>query len=124
MSAGEAKVENIEEVNKALMALADKVNGTQLATALKAAGLIIEGDAVKMAPIDTGTLRRSIMTEAAATGDHTAEARVGTNLEYGPFMEFGTIHIAPRPYLRPAFDKNKTAVMTTVAEILKGFVAP
>ena len=35
---------------------------------------------------------------------------VGTNVFYGPFVEFGTSKMKPRPYLRPAFDSSKEAI--------------
>jgi len=34
-------------------------------------------------------------------------AIVWTELEYGKFLEFGTTHIAPRPWLTPAVEKNR-----------------
>ena len=50
--------------------------------------------------IDTGRLINSI--------DHNVDkllkiATIGTNLEYGKFLEFGTKHIAARPWLSRAF---------------------
>ena len=52
--------------------------------------------------VDTGTLRRSIQMEVNAT-PALIVVRVGTNLKYGLFLELGTIHIEPRPWLLPAF---------------------
>lgn len=34
-------------------------------------------------------------------------ARVGTNVEYGRYLEFGTMNILERPWLRPALDLNE-----------------
>ena len=34
-------------------------------------------------------------------------AYVWTELEYGKLLEFGTTHIAPRPWLTPAVEKNR-----------------
>ncbi len=33
--------------------------------------------------------------------------KVGTNVEYAPFVEFGTVFRRAKPYLRPAFDEEK-----------------
>lgn len=53
--------------------------------ALQRAGLEIETKAKKLCPVDTGTLRRSITHEVANN-----ELVVGTNVEYAPYLEFGT----------------------------------
>jgi hypothetical protein len=46
---------------------------------------------------DTGRLASG--TEYKMTGGMSAE--VGNNVEYGPYLEFGTMRIAPRPLWRP-----------------------
>ena len=40
---------------------------------------------------------------------------VGTNVFYGPFVEFGTSKMKPRPYLRPAFNSSRE----TIKEIIR-----
>jgi len=50
----------------------------------------------------TGTLRRS-MTFVFYKRDCYAE--IGTNVEYAPFVEFGTCRMKAKPYLRPAWQK-------------------
>lgn len=42
-----------------------------------------------LAPVETGQLRNSIKTKSRTTQDG-AEAQVYTNLEYAPYVEFGT----------------------------------
>lgn len=42
-----------------------------------------------LTPVDTGHLRNSIKTKSQSTQDG-AEAQVYTNLEYAPYVEFGT----------------------------------
>lgn len=51
--------------------------------------------------IDTGTLVKRI-THSVDKND--VSARVGTNVEYGLYLEHGTSHMLPRPWLRPAID--------------------
>jgi hypothetical protein len=33
--------------------------------------------------------------------------KVGTNLKYGRYLELGTRKMKPRPYLRPALERNR-----------------
>jgi len=98
-------------------------------TALKAIGTQAVAHAVAeitaQGAVDTGRLRNSI---TQAVEDQTVY--VGTNVEYAPYIEFGTgIYVSggrqtpwsyqdakgnwhktrgmkPRPFLRPAFEKN------------------
>lgn len=55
--------------------------------------------------VDTGRLRASITHEGPQPSDtgNEREVRVGTNVNYGRFLEQGTRFIEPRPWLRPAF---------------------
>lgn len=57
---------------------------------------VIEGSAKKKAPINLGALRNSIRVEKIFEGNKR-EFRVGTNLEYAPYMEFGTGLLADYP---------------------------
>ena len=49
----------------------------------------IQMQAKLLAPVDTGQLRNSIKTSARETEDG-AEAKVYTNVEHAPYVEFGT----------------------------------
>lgn len=94
------------------------------------AGLIIEAQAVALAPVDTARLRGSISTQTKTqehknqnsgkaesedfidkpTKDNTAY--VGTNVEYGEYIEYGTIRSRAQPYMRPALDLAQGKVLT------------
>lgn len=64
---------------------------------LEAIGLVAEGHAKELCPVDTGRLRNSI--SHATEGD---AVYIGTNVEYAPYVELGTSRMAARPFLRPA----------------------
>lgn len=70
---------------------------------LERACLLVERSAKKACPVDTGTLRRSIVHVMSLDG---RSAFVGSNVEYAPFVEMGTSKMAAQPYLRPALHGN------------------
>ena len=64
---------------------------------LEAIGLVSEGHAKKLTPVDTGRLRNSI---SHATDDEAAY--IGTNVEYGPYVELGSPAIKAHHMLQKA----------------------
>lgn len=70
-----------------------------LARALEEIGLTAENYAKKACPVDTGRLRNSI-THVIRPSEKAVY--IGTNVEYGPYVELGTRHMKAQPYLRPA----------------------
>lgn len=58
----------------------------------------------KNAPVDTGTLQRSIALEMRDSGK-TAE--VEPMVDYGAYVELGTRFMTAQPYLKPAFNEQK-----------------
>ena len=82
---------------------------------LTGAALLVEGDAKLRTPVDTGNLRSSLNHTVEPT-----EATVGTNVEYAPYVEFGTVRQAPQPYLRPALDENKAKINAIISTAIRG----
>ena len=64
---------------------------------LEKVGLTAERYAKALCPVDTGRLRNSI--SHAVEGD---SAYIGTNVEYAPYVEMGTVRTRAQPYLKPA----------------------
>ena len=64
---------------------------------LEAIGLVAEGHTKKLTPVDTGRLRNSI---SHATDDEAAY--IGTNVEYGPYVELGSPTIKAHHMLQKA----------------------
>lgn len=86
-------------------------------------GLVVEGNAKLLAPVDTGRLAGSISTQSKDKGSKTgvdtiskptAEGvvYVGTPVAYGPYMEFGTSKAEAQPFLRPALRMAKGEAVT------------
>lgn len=103
--------------------------------------LPVEARAKDYCPVETGNLRGKITTLAVETDDGV-EIRTGTNVDYGPFVEYGTGQrgaaagvdhpddyiygpkpgMAPRPFLRPAWDEGREAVLEGLVEDLEKVV--
>lgn len=52
------------------------------------------------------------------SGASKAQARIGTNIEYGPYQELGTSRMAAQPYLRPAYDEKRGEALKEIADVL------
>lgn len=73
--------------------------------------------------VDIGTLRASTMSEVESVGtnvigrvgpdvEYIAEkAEVGTDVNYGLYLEMGTGRMQPRPFLRPAIIRTRRKVV-------------
>ena len=79
--------------------------------ALEKVGLVAEGYAKRLCPVDTGNLRNSITHETEKDA-----AYIGTNVEYAPPVELGTINMSAQPFLVPA----ATDHVSTYRAIIKG----
>lgn len=73
---------------------------------LKRKAIQVQRGAKQRCPVDTGRLRASI-TEALGEDGRGLVARIGTNVEYARHVEFGTVRMRAKPFLRPALDAVK-----------------
>ena len=87
----EVQENNVEQVEAAM----DKA----IAKALVMIGQQAEGNAKSICPTRTGRLKNSITNAIDAEAN---AVYIGTNVEYGPYVELGTSRRKPHPYLKPA----------------------
>jgi len=82
------------------------------------AALQIEREAKLNCPVDTSNLKNSIHAKPI---DETS-AQVGTNIEYAPYVNYGTIHMSARPFFTNAVnsveDEFKSKIQQAVKSIL------
>ena len=83
--------------------------------ALEIIGGKAETYAKKLCPVDTGNLRNSITH--AQFDDHTEV--IGTNVEYAPYVELGTVRMKARPYLRPAAENHTAEYKAIIDRCMK-----
>ncbi len=59
----------------------------------------MQKSAQRKVPVDTGALKRSLNMELTRGG---FEGKVGSNMEYAPYVEVGTRYQTAQPYMRPS----------------------
>ena len=67
----------------------NKIANMELKEAVTTATNLVHGQAKALCPVDKGQLRESIHQQVKDTGK-AIEGRVYTNVEYAPYVEFGT----------------------------------
>lgn len=97
------KVEGLDEILANVSKVINKTTGAEAKEVFLSAALKLRDKARQNAPRVTGNLRRGIF---AARGDENKpNALVGVNYRIAPhahLVEFGTVRMAARPYMRPA----------------------
>lgn len=88
---------------------------TQTQQGLEAVGAVAEGHAKAITPVDTGRLRSSI---SHAVADDAAY--IGTNVEYGPYVEFGTSRMKGHHMLKRAATEHSAEYAAILKAALKG----
>jgi len=109
------KLEGVEDLIR-------KVRSYQVITkeairiALVRGALQIELAAKEMCAVDTGRLRGSITTDKRYIQKFLV--MIGTKVDYGPYVEFGTKKMDARPYLFPAFFMFEGEIVKDIKKIL------
>lgn len=100
----------------------NRLNGPQRRQAqrdgLEAGARIVETHAKVYCPVDTGTLRNSIMVDET-TPDR---AVIAPHTDYAQHVEFGTSRMAAQPYMRPALDQHEGEILGAIEATVRDFV--
>lgn len=97
--------------------------------ALQAAAKVVQAEAKRRAPADTGHLRGSIKTRVIRDGEDIV-AQVGTHVEYAIHVEYGhrvtgkgdkiVGYVPGRYFLKGALDSQRVNVMRVISRRLMG----
>lgn len=146
------KVHGLAAVQDQLKAISNELSAKVLPQAMRAAFRRVQKTARELVPVDSGDMREAIRiaagkpkttrVDAAVVGIKIAamtakakQARVaaavfneGQTKRLPPsrrwhFIEMGTKHQAPKPFLRPALDQNAQAVVDDMAGQLRKKIA-
>lgn len=130
------KIEGLSELGRALKALGDDVVLKTSRIATRAAANIIRDNAKRNAPVRTGALKDAIGvrrdTKLSTPGYEvmgvgvfklTGKAKGAHKDEVSPafywrFVEFGTVKMSAKAFLRPAYDQSKTEAVDALVDVL------
>lgn len=95
------KLEGIEKLQKKL-----KSNCTldDVKRVVRRNGADMQIKAQRLAPVDTGTLEKSVGLDVEDAG---FTAKVEPTAEYAPYVEVGTRFMEAQPFVKPAFNEQK-----------------
>lgn len=121
----EVYVEGLDALKTALRELPDATARNVLRRVAKQVLQPVADRAESLAPIQVGRLKRSIVvsdklsrrqkSQFQRTDPNDVMMHVGAGaLAQAHMMEFGTQDITPRPFLRPAWDSQKDAVLEEI----------
>jgi HK97 gp10 family phage protein len=68
----------------------------------------------QLVPVDTAATRNSIH---ATPTDGGLGAEIGPTTSYAPYLEFGTVKMAPRAFMGPALDRETPGFIEGAAQI-------
>lgn len=121
-------VSGLADLERRLTSLSADMGGKIARAAAMAGGRVIQKEAQRLAPKLTGSGKKSIVVKREKRTQLAAEVAIGWNKPkkkgdpdawYMRLVELGTVKMAPRPHIRPAFDSKKEAAVARVGAVLK-----
>ena len=118
------KIEGLEELQKALK---KNVTMDDVKRVVRKNGSDMQGKAQDNAPVGTpestgipgyvgGTLKKSIGLDIK---DNGLTAEVEAKAEYAPYVEYGTRFMNAQPYMKPAYNDQKTKFKSDMEKLVR-----
>lgn len=107
------KISGVTEL-KAKFALIEKEIQAAVKKGVEEGAQIVEREAKQRVRVDTGRLKNSIREIRRTETDSKIEIIEGTDVEYGPYNEFGTYKMSAQPFMRPAIDNNELKIQALI----------
>lgn len=129
------RLDGTKTIRRKLRQIINTTRASVVTAALESGGEVIAEEARRLVPVRSGNLRDSI---GVATGGLNYSAlslkKGGISVQVGPrqgrgephdgfyghMVEFGTVNMAPQPFMRPAFDSMSGEAMQVIIEHLGG----
>lgn len=107
------KVNGLDQLNAKLR---KNMNLNVVKTVVKKNGVDLQKKAQRYAPVDTGTLKRSIELSIEDAG---MTAVVASTADYAEYVEYGTRFMESQPYMRPALGEQKQIFKKDLEKIMR-----
>lgn len=108
------------ELEKTLKDLGGKIASRLGDNAVRAGVRVVQKAAKSNAPVETGRLRNSLKVKAPRNkSSGVAVAEVVTGVFYAHMLEYGTVKMSPKPFMRPALDESAQAAIDKMADNLR-----
>lgn len=133
------RVDGLQALGAKLREMGDEMTTKIARGATGAAADVVKKSAQEKAPKRTGNLAKNIITKRLSksqtnlTSEHIVTVRRkrtagqkksgAQSAYYGQFVEFGSIHNVPQPFLRPAFDENVQGAIDTMKSVIASRIA-
>jgi HK97 gp10 family phage protein len=124
MAKTDFKIQGAKAMEQALQALGPKAAGQVGGNAVRAGARVLVKEAKRLVPVDTGRLRDSIKVvtlKKNKRGANEVGAVVGFEKpasRIAHLVEFGTSHSSAQPFMRPAMDSQKEAILSAIGKTL------
>ena len=109
----EVKLEGMDELIKKLK---KNVKLDDVRKIVKYRGSELQRSAMRLAPVDTGTLYRGIGLDIKDSG---MTAEVEPTADYAPYVEYGTRKMSAQPFMRPAFRAQKSLFLSDLEKLMR-----
>lgn len=124
----ELDVQGAKEIERKLKSLEPKLARKIVRQSLRKAAKPILKKAKENCPVATGELKKNLKVRALKKRKHSYAVQAGTSKGwykgdqfYAGFIEFGTVNMEPKPFMRPAFDSEKeNSQKILISELLSG----
>ena len=118
------RIEGMKGLERKFKRLNAVTSGATLLFAADAGAALLEDGMRSLAPIDTGKGAALITRDTAKSTPTRAEVDVGPGGSgfYLTFHETGTIDMAAQPFMRPALDQLRVAIVDEIVDDLRARV--
>ncbi|MDN6670662.1 MAG: HK97 gp10 family phage protein [Staphylococcus equorum] len=106
------KIIGIEALNKALK---ESQNIEPIRKVVKNNGAQMQNKAQRLAPVDTGALKRSISIDLQDGG---FTAKVSPGVDYAAYQEYGTRFQSGTPFMRPSFRSQQPMFISDLKRLM------